>query len=213
MPIVYSICHATAKGLARAAFDFRVVGREHLIEEGPALICPNHVSYLDPPLVGSAFAGPVYFLARKSLFSNTFAHWLYTSLMVVPVDQERAGFGGLKTLIKLLGERKRVVLFPEGSRSADGQLQKGEPGAGLVVAKARVPVVPMRLFGPFEALPIGSGRLQMNTVTAVIGPALRFDRETDLPEGREGYQLISNRIMAAIAALSCPEDRVPSARR
>ncbi len=212
MGIVHGFCYQLSKSLARAALDHQVVGREHLFEDGPALICSNHVSFLDPPLVGTSFDKPIYYLARKSLYSNPFARWLFPKLNVVPVDQDRAGFAGLKTAIRMLQDGKRVIIFPEGSRSPDGQLQPAQPGPGLVVAKARVPVIPVRIFGAYEALPYGSMKFRMSTVTVVAGPVLRFDRE-QLPDTKEGYLAISERIMAAIAEIRCPEDRIPEPRK
>ncbi len=208
MGLVYRICRNLSKICARAFLDYRVIGAEHLLHQGGALLCSNHVSYLDPPLAGISYKEEVHYLARKSLLSNAVARWLFPRLCVVAIDQDRPGFGGLKTIIKVLQDGKRVIIFPEGSRSADGRLQPGEPGTGLVVAKAKVPVIPMRIFGAHEALPYGSSKFRLSTVTVVIGEPIRFDREP-LPEGKDAYQQISDRIMAAIAALECPPDRVP----
>lgn len=212
MGLVYRICRNLSRALAEAALDYRVVHEERLIQTGPVLLCCNHVSYLDPPLAGIVYYGAVHYLARKSLLSNPVSRWLLPKLHVVPIDQDKAGFAGLKTIIRALHEGHRVLIFPEGSRSPDGNLQAAEPGTGLVVAKTRVPVIPMRLFGAHEALPFGSGKFQRNTVTAVIGEPLRFDREP-LPPGKEAYQQISDRIMASIAALECPPDRMPEPRK
>jgi 1-acyl-sn-glycerol-3-phosphate acyltransferase len=211
MGLVYRICRNLSRALAEAALDYRVIHEERLIETGPVLLCCNHVSYLDPPLAGVAYHGAVHYLARKSLLSNPVSRWLLPRLHVVPIDQDSPGFAGLKTIIKVLKEGNRVLIFPEGTRSMDGTLQPGEPGTGLVVAKAKVPVTPMRIFGAHEALPMGSGKFRPNTVTVVIGEPIRFDREP-LPEGKDGYQKISDRIMAAIAALKCPPDRIPRPR-
>jgi 1-acyl-sn-glycerol-3-phosphate acyltransferase len=208
---VYWFCHGLSRAFARACFDYRVIGRENLITDRAALYCCNHVSFLDPPLAGVALDTDMYYLARHTLYSNAVARWLFPKLNVVPIDQDRAGFAGLKTIIKLLTEGKRVILFPEGSRSADGQLQHAPGGAGLVVSKARVPVVPMRLFGAWEALPPHARKPIRRTVTVVVGKPLDFDKE-ELPGGKDGYQQISNRIMQAIAALECPRDRLPEGR-
>jgi 1-acyl-sn-glycerol-3-phosphate acyltransferase len=211
MGFVYRVCRNLSRALAEAALDYRVVHEDRLIENGGVLLCCNHVSYLDPPLAGVAYKGPVHYLARKSLLSNPVARWLLPRLYVVPIDQNQPGFAGLKTIIKVLKEGNRVLIFPEGSRSPDGTLTPAEPGTGLVVAKARVPVTPMRIFGAHEALPMGSGKFRTNTVTVVIGEPIRFDREPP-PEGKYGYQQISDRIMASIAALECPPDRIPRPR-
>jgi 1-acyl-sn-glycerol-3-phosphate acyltransferase len=211
MGFVYQVCRNLSHAFATAALDYRVINRERLIHRGGVLICSNHVSYLDPPLAGIIYKGPVHYLARKSLLSNPVSRWLLPRLYVTPIDQDRPGFAGLKTIIKMLTDGKKVLIFPEGARSKDGQLQRGEPGTGLVVAKARVPVIPVRIFGAHEALPYGCGKFRRNTVTVVVGEPLRFDREP-LPEGKDAYQQISDRIMAAIAALQCPPDRIPQPR-
>lgn len=211
MGLVYQVCRNLSRAFAKAALDYRVVNEERLVHSGGVLICSNHVSYLDPPLAGVIYKGPVCYLARKSLLSNPVSRWLFPRLYVTPIDQDRAGFAGLKTIIKLLTDGNKVLIFPEGSRSPDGKLQPAEPGTGLVVAKARVPVLPVRIFGAHEALPYGSARFRRNTVTVVVGEPIRFDRE-ELPQGKDAYQQISDRIMAAIAALECPPDRIPEPR-
>ena len=211
MGFVYQVCRNLSRALANAALDYRVIHEERLIHTGGVLICSNHVSYLDPPLAGVIYKGSVCYLARKSLLSNPVSRWLFPRLNVIPIDQDRAGFAGLKTIIKLLQDGNKVLIFPEGSRSPDGNLQPAEPGTGLVVAKARVPVVPVRIFGAHEALPYGTGRFRPSTVTVVVGEPLRFDHEA-LPQGKDAYQQISDRIMASIAALECPPDRIPEKR-
>jgi len=211
MGFVYQVCRNLSHAFARAALDYRVINEDRLIHTGGVLICSNHVSYLDPPLAGIIYKGPVHYLARKSLLSNPVSRWLLPRLYVTPIDQDRPGFAGLKTIIKLLTDGNKVLIFPEGSRSPTGKLLPAEPGTGLVVAKARMPVLPVRIFGAYEALPYGSGKFRPNTVTVVVGEPLRFDRE-ELPHGKDAYQQISDRIMAAIAALECPADRIPAPR-
>jgi 1-acyl-sn-glycerol-3-phosphate acyltransferase len=205
---VYRICHAAAKTLARAALNFRVIHQEKLIEEGPALICANHVSFFDPPLISVSFQKEIHFLARHTLYSNPAARWIFPRLNVTPIDQDRASMAGLKTAIRILQDGHRVLIFPEGSRSADGTIQPAAGGAGLVVAKTRVPVVPIRLFGAYEALPMGAAKPRFTTVTAVVGDPLHFP-ESAYPSNRDGYQAISDAIMAHIASLTCPPDRLP----
>lgn len=201
---VYRFCHLTARMLARVFFGHKVIHAERLIEDGPALIVCNHVSYLDPPMVGIAFRKPIWFLARKTLFRG-FGAWLYPRLQVIPVDQEVPDMTGLKNIIRLLQRGERVLLFPEGARSWDGQLQQGEPGVGLVAAKARVPVLPVRIFGAHEAMPRGATLPRPACVRVVVGEPLRFSEEELAGKGKELYARLSRRMMEAIDAITLPE--------
>jgi 1-acyl-sn-glycerol-3-phosphate acyltransferase len=208
MKLIYRIGYWLFRAVGWALFDFTVVGREKLPGHGAALIACNHASFLDPPLVGSAFRSEIHYLARKTLFVG-FGAWLYPRWNSVPVDQERADFSSLKTIIKLLKDGRRVLIFPEGKRTQDGGLQRGQPGVGLVIAKAGVPVVPVRLFGTFEALPRGARWPAVVPVTLVVGDPVPLDDL--LAEAKSGkpdkslYQRISDRVMDAIGALALPD--------
>jgi len=197
-----------SKILARLLFSYRILHRERIIEEGGALLAMNHQSFLDPPLAGIACRQDIYYLARKSLLQWPLLGPVFPKINVVPVDQERADMSALKTVIRLLREGHRTIIFPEGGRTSDGNLQPAQPGIGLVVAKTLVPVIPMRIFGAFEAFPRGAKLPRIHPITLVVGEPLRFT-EADVREGgREAYQLIADRILAAIAALELPPEEV-----
>lgn len=184
-----------------AFFGLRVVNREKLIEDGPVIIVSNHVSFLDPPLVGVLYEKAIYFLARKSLF-RSFGAWLFPRMNVIPVDQDRPDMTSLKTMIKLIRAKNRVIIFPEGSRTLDGNLQPAEAGTGLMVAKTKAVVQPIRIFGAREALPRGSAKVVFCPITVVVGDPITFSPEELKAKDREGYQKISDRIMDEIGQLS-----------
>ena len=194
------------RALARACFGYEVVGREKLIEEGGALIVSNHVSFLDPPLVGTAHQQHTYYLARKTLFQG-FGAWLYPRWNAIPIDQENSDMTSLKNIIKLLKSGERVVMFPEGERSWNGELSKGQAGVGLIVTKAKVPVLPVRIFGAYEAMPRGAKGVKSMPVTLVVGDPIEFSPEELKGKGRDGYQKISDRIMEEIAKIELPESK------
>jgi 1-acyl-sn-glycerol-3-phosphate acyltransferase len=117
----------------------------------------------------------------------------------------------LKTVIRTVKSGNGVVLFPEGTRSSDGTLQPAKAGIGLVIAKTRAPVQPMRIFGSYEAFPKGSGKISLTPITVVVGEPIRFtDAELD-PEQHGGderslYQYLADRVMGAISQLRLPEN-------
>lgn len=185
----------------RTLFGLRMIGREHLITDGPVLVASNHQSYLDPPLIGNLYNTEMVFLARKSLFRGFFK-WLYRQWNAIPVDQEKPDMSSLKTIIRKLRDGHRVLVFPEGARSEDGSLGQAAPGIGLIAAKSGALIQPVRIRGAYEALPRGSARLRFSRITVTIGPAIRLTKE-DLKaaSGKDGYAALANRIMDAVARL------------
>jgi 1-acyl-sn-glycerol-3-phosphate acyltransferase len=187
--------------LGRLFFRFRVIHRERRLLKGPLIVAMNHESYLDPPLAGTASGREMFFLARKTLLDVPVLGWILPHLNVVPVDQEGTDRSALKALIRILKSGNATVVFPEGARTLDGNLQPALPGLGFVIAKTLAPVLPMRVFGSHEALPRGGKRLRFHPITIVIGEPLYFT-ETDLqPREKELYQRLSERVMSAIAGL------------
>lgn len=196
----YVAIYNLTQWVAKILFRLRVIHSERVIQDGPVILAMNHQSYLDPPFAGIACRRAIYFLARKTLLDIPLLGWLLPKLNVIPVDQEGGDRSALKALIRLLREQHCVLVFPEGSRTPDGQLQPALPGIGFVIAKTLAPVVPMRIFGAHEALPRG-GRLRLHPITIVVGEPLRFTAEDVSGNGHEVYPRLSEKVMAAIAAL------------
>ena len=199
-PWYYTIYHLT-RFIAKVFFRFRVIHPERVIEEGPVILAMNHQSYLDPPFAGIGCRRAIYFLARKTLLDVPLLGGILPKLNVVFVDQEGTDRSALKALIRILRENHGVLVFPEGSRTLDGNLQPALPGVGFVIAKTLAPVVPMRIFGAHEALPRGGGRLRFCPITIVVGEPLLFTAADLEGNHRDVYQRLSQRVMDAIAAL------------
>ncbi|MDQ2919759.1 MAG: 1-acyl-sn-glycerol-3-phosphate acyltransferase, partial [Verrucomicrobiota bacterium] len=142
-----------------------------------------------------------YFLARRDLLKVPVLNFLLPRLNVVPVDQEGNDRSALKALIRILKNNDATVVFPEGARTLDGNLQPALPGLGFVIAKTLAPVLPMRIFGAHEALPRGGGRLRFRPITVAIGEPIFFTEADLQPRSKELYQKLSDRVMSAIAAL------------
>jgi 1-acyl-sn-glycerol-3-phosphate acyltransferase len=203
MTPIYRLGYTISKVVAKLGFRLRIYGRENLIEDGPAILASNHASYLDPPLVGVSCRKDVYFLARKSLFERPVIGPLIAQLNTIPVDRDRGDVGAVRAMIKLLKSGNRVLVFPEGTRSKDGNLQPARAGVGLLIAKSLAPVVPVRVFGSYAALP-RSGGIRFVPITVVIGKPLFFTKQDLGTDERAAYQVLSDRVMAAIAALQMP---------
>lgn len=201
MNFYYWVGYTFSRLAAQLFFRFRILHRERMIQSGPVILAMNHQSYFDPPLGGNASDRAIYYLARRTLLDVPVLGWLLPKLNVIPVDQEGIDRRALKTLIQVVRAGHGALVFPEGARTLDGQLQPGLPGIGLVIAKTRAPVVPMRIFGAHEALPRGHGRPRFHPITIVVGEPIRFS-DADLEgNGKEVYGRLSQRVMDAIADL------------
>ena len=200
----YSTILRLARRFYGSLYELRVVGAEKMIEDRGTLYASNHVSFLDPSLMASCFKREINFLARKTLFDASLWKWAFPRLNAIPVDQDRPDFTSLKTIIAKIRQGERVLIFPEGSRSVDGSLLPGSPGVGLVIVKTGVPVIPVRIFGAFEALPRGGKTLRPSEITVVFGDAFEIDRSELPAKGKALYQAVADQIMEKIGELELP---------
>jgi 1-acyl-sn-glycerol-3-phosphate acyltransferase len=199
----YWLGYHLSRLIAQLFFGFRIIHRERVIQTGPVILAMNHQSFFDPPLAGNACDRPIFFLAKKSLMNVPVLGWLLPKLNVIPVNLE-GDRSALKALIRILSAGQCALVFPEGSRTPDGNLQPAAAGLGLLIAKTRAPVVPMRIFGAFDAWPI-HGKIHLwRKITIVAGEPIYFS-DADLGTGgKDLYTRLSLRVMDAIAALQLP---------
>jgi 1-acyl-sn-glycerol-3-phosphate acyltransferase len=134
-------------------FGMRVVGRHHVPRKGPVLLLANHESFIDPLAVGVACPRRLYYLARKTLFTNRFFGAYLRSVKCIPVDQEGVAKEGLKTILDKLHAGHAVLVFPEGERTWKGDMQPLKPGIHLLLKRAVANIVPVGVAGAFEAWP------------------------------------------------------------
>ncbi len=191
-----------SRSVAKALFRFRILHRERMIETGPVILAMNHQSYLDPPLVGSVSNRVIFSLARKSLLDRSLWKWLLPKLNIIPIDQNGHNYAALKHVIRLLRKGEAALIFPEGTRSIDGNLQPPQPGLGFVIAKTLAPVVPMRIFGAHEAWPRGSSKISLRPITIVVGHPIFFSSSDVRTLDRRTYQQLSDRVMEEIRNLT-----------
>ena len=198
----YWVGYNFSRWLAKLFFRFRILHRERMIQTGPVILAMNHESYFDPPLAGNACDRPIYFFARRTLLDVPVLGWLLPKLNVIPVDQEGMDRSALKAVIRLLKANEGVLIFPEGARTLDGNLQPAQPGLGLVIAKTLAPVVPMRIFGAHEAWPRGSKKIRFHPITIVVGHPIFFTQADVAERRKDVYQRLSERVMTEIAKLT-----------
>jgi 1-acyl-sn-glycerol-3-phosphate acyltransferase len=188
-------------------FRWRVYSPERVPQKGPVILAANHQSFLDPPLVGSGLNRDINYLARKTLFRVPVLSWFLRNVNAVPVDRDGGGAAGLRAIMDRLHDGGAIILFPEGTRSLDGKLQPARSGIGLTVIKSEAPVVPVRVFGTYEAWGRHRRFPRPHRVAVKYGRPMNFDklraeaRSCPKPRLKEIYQEIADRIMAEISKL------------
>ena len=201
----YGFFHFVAQSCHFMWFRGEVAGSENFPTSGPFLIASNHTSHLDPPLVGCHVPRQMRFFARKSLWNNRFLAWWMNQVETIPVERDSGDVGAIKRVLQALKENRAIVLFPEGTRSPDGSLQKAKAGVGLMACKTGVPVVPCRVYGSFEAFGKGRGIPRFGTpISIVFGPPITAAEYDDPSLGKARYDTAAQRIMERIAALPAP---------
>jgi 1-acyl-sn-glycerol-3-phosphate acyltransferase len=193
-------------------FRWRVFGADNVPQTGGVILASNHASFLDPPLVGSGLHRDINYLARESLFRFPGIGALLRSWNAVPVDRDGGGAKGLKIILDRLLAGNGIILFPEGTRTRDGNLQPARSGIGLTVIKSDAVVIPVRTFGTFEAY----GRIHKfprpKKVSVKYGKPMHFEKlrseakNCSKPRLKEIYQEVADEIMMAIANLEPREN-------
>lgn len=207
MPFLYRIGWIFFRAVYRLYFGWRVYHPERVPMTGPVILASNHASYIDPPLVGSGIKRAINYLAREDLFDVPVVGWLLRHWLVVPVDREGGGAKGLKAILARLLAGQAIILFPEGTRTRDGKLQPARSGIGLTVIKSAAPVVPVRVFGTFEAYGRHLRLPRPRRVAVKYGQPILFEKlraEAKVctkARLKEIYQQVADEIMGEISEL------------
>jgi 1-acyl-sn-glycerol-3-phosphate acyltransferase len=158
--------------LAAAGARVAVVGKDKLDPRGVYVVCPNHVSYMDTPVLLTHIPVNFRFLAKEELLAIPFigGHLKRAGNISVPLDDPRAALRVLSAAGKAMQENGvSMLVFPEGGRSESGELREFKDGAAYLAIKAQVPLVPVALIGVRDILPMHSHHLRPGRVTLRIG--------------------------------------------
>lgn len=125
-------------------YPTKVIGKKNL-KKGSAILVSNHTSNIDPILFAAHMKEHNYYLAKKELFSTKFKAWVITGIGGISIDRNSNDLGAIKKSLKVLKENHKLVIFPEGTRHNEENMELGEikGGASMLAIKAKVPVVPI----------------------------------------------------------------------
>jgi glycerol-3-phosphate dehydrogenase (NAD(P)+) len=176
-PFVYWIIRAIFQPFFHLYFRMSRIGREHIPEEGPVIIAANHRSFLDPFVIGTMARRPMYYVAKKEMFTSRARSWILNALGAFPVDRFAGDQDMIETAKTLLGRGEIVLMFPEGTRTRPGSLGQPKRGVGRLALESGAPVVPIAVIGTED---VRRGfRIRPRKVRIRAGRALNFPQVPD----------------------------------
>ena len=180
-------------------YRYRVYGHEHYLEGG-GIIAANHVSFYDPPIVSISWPDEVHFLARKTLFRGLFGKFI-RALNAHPVSDDIGSLGTIRAITQLLKKGKKVVLFPEGSRSFTGELGEIKPGIAMLISRTGAAIIPAYIHGAYRAWPRGKKFPRLGgKIACIFGSPIRWSDFADMDK-REAMQAVADRLAESIGEL------------
>lgn len=184
--VVWRVFQVIMQLLLVVLLRYRVQGIERYPRDSGALLLINHQSYLDPLLVGLPLKRPVSYLARDSLFRVPIIGWILRNTFVMPINRDQAGTESIRKAIQRTEDGFLVGVFPEGTRTRNGEIGVLKPGFVALARRARVPIIPVGIAGAYRAMPRGSLLVRPARVGVYVGSPLDADRVAELTQkGRE----------------------------
>ncbi len=182
-------------------YRLEVKGIEN-IPKGKAIIASNHVSYFDPPIIAAACRGELSFLAMEPLFKNSIFGFLIRHLNAYPISGNAGDLKSIKTICRLLNEKRKVVIFPEGERTTDGIIKEVKPGFAFIAQKTDSPIVPVYIKGAFDVWPITRRFPKLfGKITCTFGPPIHPQDFKHVGK-KEAINALSDKVLTSIQGLN-----------
>lgn len=182
-------------------FRLEVVGTENIPLTGPVLLAANHASNLDPTTIACGLPRQVQFLAKEELLQKPLLGSFLRCVNTHPIRRGGGDRAAIRQCVELLRQGRMVLIFPEGTRTRDGRLQEGKPGAAMIALQAEAPICPVYIDGTFEAMPRSAKRPVRHKVRVLVGEPLDPVSAVAGYERRERYEALTRIIMERIAGL------------
>ncbi|MBR7795539.1 1-acyl-sn-glycerol-3-phosphate acyltransferase [Agaribacter marinus] len=170
-------------------YRIKVTGKENVPKEGPVIICSNHISNLDPPVVGITSPRDIHFMAKEELFEKPFLGKLLLGIQAFPVRRGMSDRNALRNGLGILSKGRTLGLFPEGTRSKTGKLGEPLAGAGFFALRSKAVIVPCAIVGTYKPF---------HKLQVIYGEPVRME---ELRIKKASAQEAANAIMEEISIL------------
>jgi 1-acyl-sn-glycerol-3-phosphate acyltransferase len=201
----YCVANIAMKTLLIALTRWRVEGKENVPRHGPLIVVANHLSNIDPPLLGASVPRRVCFMAKQELFRSSFSGFIVRAYGAFPVRRGELDRDAFRQALETLRRGQALGMFPEGKRSFDRQLLPIQPGTSFIAARSGAPVLPVGISGSEQVKGIGV-IIQRPSITVKIGRPFTLPYNKDKPI-RNQLPNLSETILERIAELLPPSYR------
>ena len=206
--LLYGFSRTSLRGFAKVVWRPNVVGLDNVPDSGPVILASNHLSFIDSVMIPMVAPRRVSFLAKAEYFEGTgvkgwAAREFFNGLGTVPVERSgsRDSVAVLETALSVLDGGGAFGIYPEGTRSRDGQLYRGRTGVGWLALRSGAPVVPVGLIGTDKIQPIGSRVIRPQSFVIKFGEPMDLSDCGEADDSR-ARRAATDRIMDKIAGLT-----------
>jgi 1-acyl-sn-glycerol-3-phosphate acyltransferase len=191
--------------LAKRLWTIRTEGFERLPAEGPAILCPNHISFIDSIFLGFALPRNVSFVGKAEYMDSWKTKYIFPALGMIPIDRSggRASQSALDAARRVLDRGELFAIYPEGTRSRDGRLYKGRTGPARLAFATGAPIFPVGIVGTDTVQPVGARFPRLRTECSItIGRPIRPERYAGRGPEHVGWRSMIDEVMFEIRAMS-----------
>ena len=203
MNLFYCAANTMMKALLLALTRWRVEGKENVPRKGPLIVVSNHMTYVDPPLLGASVPRRITFMAKQELFDLSLLGLVVRAYGAFPVRRSGVDRVALRRALEVLKKGEVLGMFPEGKRSFSHQLQEAQPGTAFIAARSGAPIVPVGISGSEKVRGIGFILRRPSIVVRIGRPFTVPANEADKPN-RSGLTQHAELITERIAELLPP---------
>lgn len=186
---LYSFIRGIVKFICNIIFKIRIIGMEHIPEEGNIIICSNHINVLDPIMIAFTTKRPIHFMGKKELFDNKFFNWFLRKMNAFPVDREASDIKAVKTSLTILKNDGILGIFPEGTRVNQFDVKNAKPGIAMIALKSKSPIIPIHIESDYKLF---------KPVTLTIGEKIDYSDLYGQKLSTESYKKLSEELLYKI---------------
>ncbi len=199
--VFYKFLVSIVKFILKILFRVEVSGCNNIPKKGRVILCSNHISYIDPVVIGVFFPRYIYFIGKMELFKNKFLASFFTFFNSFSVNRFAIDRKAINTAIKVLKDDQILGIFPEGTRSEEGIIKKGKKGMGLISIIGKSPILPVAIAGTNKIIQKPHKRIFFPKIRVIFGDLIDTSGIAKKHEKKEAVGIIVEKTMNSIKNL------------